>query len=486
MLFRFLLLIFIPSVMFSLVELKAPETFLQGEPVNFSISASGSNVDFPDIKSIDSYTIQQTGTSTQISIINGLKSQKIIKSFRFYPASSVILPSFKIKVDGKIQQTKEHKITLQKIKKTKSDIFDLTIDVDKTQAYVGEEIYLTMRFKYKKDIQIYDLQFSKPIFNNFWSKQLQTPKLQQDNLYVVQELKYLLFAQKSGTLNIPPFKIVAVLPDRNSFGFNSFFQSATINKKIYSNSLKLDIKPLPKNIYLVGDFKIKAIVDKTTIKAAQAVSYQLEISGRGNIDDLQEYNLNIPQATIYDNPSQKSFNIKNGKYGGIYKKTYSIVANEDFVIPAIQLKYLDKKTNKIKTISTKEYKIKVLKSTTQTPKIETKNTIKQKEIIKEKIIYVNTELYKLVLSFIGGFIIASLIFALVLFKNTKNNNKKDLLLLKSIKKSTSSSELLKKITPFVNIDTNLDKIIYTLEDNNFENLKSIKKEIIKILKRLKL
>ena len=201
---------------------------------------------------------------------------------------------------------------------------------------------------------------------------------------------------------------------------------------------------------------------------------------------MQEYNLNIPQATIYDNPSQKSFNIKNGKYGGIYKKTYSIVANEDFVIPAIQLKYLDKKTNKIKTISTKEYKIKVLKSTTQTPKIETKNTIKQKEIIKEKIIYVNTELYKLVLSFIGGFIIASLIFALVLFKNTKNNNKKDLLLLKSIKKSTSSSELLKKITPFVNIDTNLDKIIYTLEDNNFENLKSIKKEIIKILKRLKL
>ena len=74
------------------------------------------------------------------------------------------------------------------------------------------------------------------------------------------------------------------------------------------------------------------------------------------------------------------------------------------------------------------------------------------------------------MSFIGGFIIASLIFALVLFKNTKNNNKKDLLLLKSIKKSTSSSELLKKITPFVNIDTNLDRIIYALEDDNFENL----------------
>ena len=477
-----LLIIFVPFLLFAKVELTAPKAFLQGEAVTFSISASGSDVDFPEIKNISSFVVQQAGTSNQISIINGARSQKIIRKFRFYPTCDIVIPSFKIKINGKIQTTKPQKIILQKVQKTKSNIFDLTISVDKTQAYVGEEIYLTMRFKYKKDTQIYDLQFSNPNFESFWSKSLQAPKPPSDKLYVVQELKYLLFAQKSGILKIPPLKIIAVLPSKNSF--SNFFKSTTTSKKIYSNSLKLDIKPLPEDIYLVGDFKIKSTVNKTNIKAGEAVSLQLEISGRGNIDDLEEYNLDIGLATVYDNPSTKDFNIKNGKYGGVYKKTYSIVANEDFTIPSIRLKYFDKRNNKIKTISTKEYKIKVSKTTTKTPKLETKSITQPKEIIKEKIVYINTDFYKLILSFIGGFVIAILICGLIYFFKNKEKKKKEFPLQKSIRHSASSSELLKKLIPFVNIDTNLDKMIYTLENNTFKDLKSIKKEIIEILKRL--
>ncbi len=487
---KVLFLLIIPFILNAQVVVTAPKIFLAGEAVFFNISASGSDVDFPDIKEISGFVVQKVGTSSQTSIINGVVNQTLIRQYKFFPTKDIILPSFDIKIDGKVEKTKLHKIILQKVSKTKSNMFDLTIKVNKNKVYVGEEILFTMIFKYKKDMQLYDLQFTPPNFENFWSKQLKSPKQQYDNLYIVQELNFLLFAQKSGILEIEPLKIGVVVPDLNQR--NNFFGAVTKTKLVYSNYLKIDVKSLPKDINLIGDFKIKTKIDKNSIKQGEAVSLQLEISGRGNIDDLEEYNLDIPNATVYDNPSQKDFNIKNGKYGGIYKKSYSIVAQEDFIIPAVVLKYFDKKSQKVKIIKSDEYKIKVDGAVGVKKQLEVKEDplakIEVPKAQEQKIVtkVIETSNNDKILFFVLGFILSSVIFILYLTVKNRQIKEEDMPLQKTIKRCAASEELLKKLVPYINIDENLDKIIYELEQNANVDLRSIKKQVQNILKELKL
>jgi hypothetical protein len=481
---KILLTIILSIFLNAKVTVDAPKTFFGGDAVNFSISVSGNDVDFPDIKEIDGYLVQKTGTSSSTTIINGVRSQNLSYKYTFYPMKDVVIPSFDINVNGKIEKTKSVKITLQQVKKTKSNDFDLTISVDKDSVYVGEELLLTMTFKYKKDIQLYDLQFIQPNFDNFWSKQVDTNTKKDDDLYVVQELNYLLFPQKSGTLDIKAFHIDAVLPDFTRR--NSFFSTPTKTKRIYSNKLQIQAKKLPDDIYLVGNFRIKSTVDKTDIKQGEAVSYKLHIEGRGNIDDLEEFSLDIPNVTIYDNPSNKDFNIKDGKYGGIYKKSYSIVSQNDFKIPPITLKYFDKENNETKTIQTKQYDIKVQGLPKVKKQLEVKKELLQP--IETKVVsrVVETSDNDKILFFILGMLSTLAIFGIyILFSNRKKESE-ELPLEIAIKKCATKTELLKIIVPFVNIDEKLDKMIYKVEKEDFIDLKSIKKELRSIVKGLKL
>ena len=488
---KFLLILLLPVFVFANVTLSVPKTFLDGESVVFKITVSGNNIEFPDINNINGFPVQNAGTSSAISIINGVRDEKLIRSYRFIPTSSVTIPRFTIKINGKEFKTKKKSVILKQISKTRSDEFDLTVKINKKNAYVGEEVLLTMTFKYKKDIKLYDLKFAQPNFDNFWSKQLKTTSQPTDDMYVIQELNFLLFPQKDGILNISPMKIDAVLPDLTVQ--NSFFGTPTKTRRVYSNSLSLNVKPLPSDIDLIGDFKIKAKVDKSTINSGEAVSFQLEIEGRGNIDDLDEITLNIPNATIYDNPSKKDFNIQNGKYGGIYKKSYSIVSQNDFTIPSISIKYFDKQSNKIKVVKTDAYKIKVLGQAKDNQQLEVQK--KNEKVIKkvvdvpsQKIItkIVKTTNKDKVLFFILGLFVASVIFIIYITYKNRVQVKEDLPLEKSIKSSKTSSDLLKKLVPYINIDEKLDKLIYQIESDDKLDLNKIKKELINILKELKI
>ncbi len=482
---KYLYILILPILLNAQVVLNSPSSFVLDEPLIFTITANGQNIVFPEIRKIDNFSVQEIGTSNQTYIVNGKISTKIIKQYQLLPTSTIAIPSFDIKVDNKIEKTISKVVTLTKIKKTRSNKFDLQITTNIQDAYVGEEILFNMIFKYRKDTVLYDLKFTQPIFDNFWSKQLSAPRQRKDSKYIIQELNFLLFPQKSGTLEIKPLKIDATVEDNRQS--NNYFRRASKLINIYSNSLKLNIKPLPKDIYLVGEFNINTTIDKTTIKAGEAVSLQLSITGRGNIDDLEEYTLNIPNATIYDNPSKKDYNIQNNKYGGSYKKSYSIVSQNDFTIPAITLKYFDKKTKTVKTVQSKSYDIKVIGTPIVAQTLETKEqTISP--IIKEKIItkVVKADTQDKILYFILGVIFAVVVTSIFIFFRNRKSKVVESTLAQTIKKTKSVAELLRKLSPFINIDSKLDKIIYKLEENRNIEFKKYKKEILTTVKELNL
>ena len=112
-------------------------------------------------------------------------------------------------------------------------------------------------------------------------------------------MDFFLFAQKTGKLIIEPINIDVSVLDLSNNSY-SFFYKSTKNIRIYSNKLIFDVKPLPQNITLIGDFKITSSLDKTSVKQGESLNYKIEVTGRGNIDDVEDIKLNIDNATIYE------------------------------------------------------------------------------------------------------------------------------------------------------------------------------------------
>lgn len=483
-------LIFIISIFFTAsfvnaaVVLQAPESFYKGDVINFSIVASGTDIKMPEITDIDGVSVQKTRTSQQTTIRNGVRSFQIIQGYALLGTKEINIPSFEIVIDNKIEKTEAKTIKMLEVTKTKSDLYDLSISVDKNEVFVGEAVEFTLRFKYKKDLQIVNLDLKKPAFENFWVKDLQTQKQQNiDPNYEMQEIKYLLFPQKSGKIDLASVRI-DVTTMKNSSAGSFYLSTPTETKPVYSNSIKLNVKALPSGVNLIGDFQISSTVDKFSLTQGEAVSYKLHIEGRGNLDDLDEVVLDIPNTTIYDNPSQKEYNIQNNLYGGKYTKAYSIVGQNDFTIPSIKIRYFDKQTMEIKTIQTKSYDIKVKGETTQKKILEVGSVVTQdktREVINRQVI--ETSFVEKIVYFMFGVLFSIILIGIYwYFKNRVK--KEETVLFTRVKKTKTPDELFKLLVVYINIDEELDRIIYKLENLSIQEYKNEKSTLLKTLKQL--
>jgi len=475
---------FTVSIVNAAVVLQAPESFYKGDVVNFTIIASGKDIKIPEITEIDGFAVQKTRTSQHTTIRNGVRNFQIIQGYALVGTKDINIPSYEIAIDNKIEKTEPKTIKMQEVTKTKSDRYDLSIAVDKNEVFVGEAVEYTLRFKYKKDLQIVNLDFKKPTFENFWVKDLQTKKQENtDPLYEIQEIKYLLFPQKSGKIALPSVRIDVTTMKQGSAG--SFYLSTpTQTTPVYSNNIALDVKALPSGVNLIGNFTISSTIDKASLNQGEAISYKLIIEGRGNLDDLDEVILDIPNTTIYDNPSQKEYNIQNNLYGGKYTKAYSIVAQNDFTIPSVEVRYFDKKTLKVKTIRTKSYDIKVKgkaleKKTLEVNSFDTQESREKR--VNEKT--VKTSSVEKIIYFIFGVLFAIGVFCIYwYFKNRVK--KEETVLFKRVKNTKTADELFKLLVVYINIDEELDKIIYKLENLSTQEYKNEKAGLLKRLKKL--
>lgn len=484
--FKFIGLFFLfVSALFGNVKLYLPSnTIVKNEAFVFVLEAYGNDITFPNISLIDGQSVQEIASSNATNIINGKVTKKIKKTYSFYPTKDFILPSFETLIDGKNYKTNEEKITIQKALKTQSNIFDFNIRTNNSDLYIGENFILTMVFKYKKDVDILDLTFDKPNFENFWYKQIDNSKKYEDGDFTIFEIKFLMFALKKGIQKIEPLGINAQIMDNNSY---SVF-SSTRNKKIYSNELEFDIKSLPDNINLIGNFDISASVDKLIVKKGEAVSFKLNIKGKGNIDDLPDIKLPIDDVTIYENKPLVKTQVSNNEYSGEWEKVYSIIANKSFTIPSVKIDYFDKNLSKTISKQTDIFNIEVLDEEIKKEVVleKAEDIVLPIETPKEtiKVVEKTSTLDRIIFFFLGvvfSLLIISLYYYVI---NLKSKKQEDKPLVKKVKESKTKDELLKILAVYLKIDVKLDLLIFELEKT--QDIDSLKKEIIKILKELKL
>ncbi|UTJ05959.1 BatD family protein [Arcobacter roscoffensis] len=484
---RFIILFFLfLSSVFANVKLDLPNTAIKNEAFTFSLELQGEDIKFPKIDEIAGQKVSTISNSSSTSIINSTITKKIKRAYSFYPVDDFIFPSLKFSVDGKDYETKEKKIVLGIPKKSKSGIFDFEIVSNKNDLYVSETFELVLKFKYKSQMQIIDLAFINPNFKGFWYKKLDYQKNYEDDDYIVTELKFLLFPQKSGELTIEPLRIDAQYVD-NSRNSMSFFTNSVSNKKIYSNTLKFQVKPLPENVDLVGSFDIKASVDKKSVNALDAVNYTIKISGNGNFDDIKDFDFDIPNAKIYSNKAKVETKYIDGKYEGFYEKSYTIISNDSYNIPSFEILYFDKNKKEIIKKISKSFNIEILKNKNLQNNIRPNLEKAPKSVEKKQIVKVveKSSISNNILYFSLGIITTLLTLGLYYYViNLKKSRKlDDIPLIKKVKSSKTSSELLKVLSVYINKDKKLNEFIFSVEENK-EDIEILKKDIIKYLKTI--
>ena len=481
----FILCTFFLSALFADVKLSLnTPAIYAGEMASFTITSDGDDIKFPTINSIDSYNIEGSSSSSSTTIINGNYSRKISRTYSFSPTKDVTIPSFEIKADGKTYKTEAQKISvLQPSASKDGENFVIEVKADKQEVKVGESINLNVIFKYKLDSKIDKLQLSEPKLENFWIKKVDDVEKTSEKDYIVFKQKYLLFPQKSGEYDLSSLeadigKIVKerisneMLDDpllRNSFFRDSFFDSVTnrLNwQKIYSNALHISVKPLPNNLELFGDYSLTSTVDKTFVDANQPVNLTISITGKGNIDDIQKYNLTISNVVSYADEPKIESTFQTDEYGGNFTQRIAFVAQNDYTIPRIELTYFDKNTNQVKTIHSEPISIKVINNNQNNSavKIETNNTPKVSNDSKTSEIKKDKNINYLVLALIILFVIL----ASLLFFKKKKTTKVEKDTVKAIKKAKNDKELFELLLPYSKKSGIITDTLNKLEENLYK------------------
>ncbi len=441
-------------------------TIYENDPLTLTLEASGEDIEFPNIDEIGGFSVLGRSEGRSITILNSSKSVKRELRLTFAPNRPVTIPSYSIKVNGQIEKTKPINIKVLKPQAAPDGAsMQLIMRSSKKEVYVGEPFRFDLVFKQKQGVRIDDIRITPPSFENFWAEPINTKPIDgiDKDGYITKTFSYILFAQQSGSLDIPA--TVANIGIRTARA--SFFSSGLNYKKVYTDGVEILAKPLPNNIQVYGDFKLQSSIDKSKVKASRPINLKIMIEGYGNVDEIEKFEPVIDGALVYaDEPKTEGF-VRNGRYYGKFTQNIAIILDKNSTIAPMEFKYFDSKTEKVVTKLTREYKIEVEGAIKQQPlHTQSMEPIKATEQTQSdsKNSY---DIGALALSFFLGFAIGAL--SLYLFLAYREDRtvkpKTEEPELKRLKQIKDDRSLLAFLLPYRHRDSAIDEALEILESN---------------------
>jgi hypothetical protein len=441
----------------------------EGESVTLHLKITGSDISRPSISMICGSDIESSSSQTSIEMINMEYKKSYILSYKFSPTQDCTIEPIEFKVDSETVKTKAIKIKIKPYIRSKDDDFMLTLKSNKNNLYVGETFEMTLTLKQKKGAVAVDSKFVAPKFDGFWLKHESEPKHSESGENVVTKVIYTLAPQRTGELEIKPavMSIASRIASHDTWG--SFIQNLKW-KKYLSNKLTLNVKALPKGIKLVGDFTLNVRVDKTKVKANEALNLVVEVSGYGNLEDIESFKPSISGVSTF----AEKINID----GLMLTQKIALVADSNYTIPPFTLLYFDPKTKTRKLLKTKKIVVEVENAPTNSQELVVKKEkVESKQVEPSDAQKSGFEL-DMILG-VGIFFIGIVFGILVMvFKGLKREKKKGKISLKDDK------TVLIKLMPYKE-DSEVAQMIETLEKSLYSTEEVIvdRKKLQSLVKR---
>lgn len=252
---------------------------------------------------------------------------------------------------------------------------------DKSEAYIGEQITVTIKIYSKVNLSGIDQTFKGPDFTGFFMEPVDVPPLRSlerevynSDIYGTGVLrKVVIIPQQTGEIVIEPFDIdVSVrqqvrrsIPD--SFFDDFFFDDyQNIQYTLKSKPVKIKVKSLPGEesdsfTGAVGNFRLTSSLSKTATVTNEPLTLKFMISGTGNLKLMDEPTVDIPAGLEKYDPVINT-NMSNATSG---TKTfeYLIIPHTPgtYIIPPAKFTYFDPAEKVYQTLLSQSYTIDVEK-----------------------------------------------------------------------------------------------------------------------------
>ena len=324
--------------------------------LTYTVNANASGFEQPDLSAFNVYSGPNQGSNVQI--INGSFSQTISYYYILAPKSEgtfTIGPAVIRIGNGRIksnevtitvskgsasQQSQGQKNNNQTANSSNAgDNLFIKAIVNKSDVSLSEAVSVTYKIYSKySQINFSDLRF--PTFNGFYTEEipmnkndkLEVEQYNGSNWYTAELKRTLLFPQKSGSLEIPSLEATCLVRERaqaQSF-FDQFFGGGykDIEVKVKSKPHKLNVKSHPTTGKpadfhgAVGKFDLSATVDKENVKSGDAITFNFEISGNGNLKLIEAPEFTFPSEFESYEPQVKD-NIKVSSAGMSGSRVFS-------------------------------------------------------------------------------------------------------------------------------------------------------------------
>lgn len=392
----------------------------------FEVNANASNFTPPDFQGLQVLSGPNTSTSSSFQIINGQTSQTYSLSYSYivmaqkpgtiqvgpatvsYKGKKYTSDAFRIRVlkgsaraqtsgsnagsQGNAQAPQNSRPqsneTIGKI--SNKDVF-IKATINNAHPYLGQQVVVTYRIYTR--IPVSNLAINKVAsFNGLWSQDLlgNSTTIKQENemidgqRYVVAVIRKLaLIPQQTGKLTIDPLQVqctVQVRVQRKNTGgydpFQNFFNDPffnqnfrNVNKTLTSNAVVLYAKALPQKGQpadfsgAVGNFSLKASVDKPQLSTNDALTMKVMVTGTGNLELLSPPKVNFPADFETYNPKSVPDIIKTGKgISGSMEFDYLAIPRTpgNIVLKPVTFTYFNPADRKYHTDQTRPINIKVV------------------------------------------------------------------------------------------------------------------------------
>lgn len=298
------------------------------------------------------------------------------KTYKSAPVNIKVIP------EDKNARSSQSNSGVKRNNKVSSDDLFVVAQLSKTEAYEQEAILLTYKL-YASAVNILTVTPNKsPDFKGFHAQNIsnlnntrwELDRYKGRNYRTAVLQQELIFPQQSGKLTINPsvYEVVIEQPVEFEDPFDAFFnssRSSSFRQMVSSQPITVNVKPLPSKPLgyngAVGNFTMTTDVSSLEVKANEAVTIKLIISGTGNMKLMSNPVVEFPSDfELYDPKIEDNVRIsENGDTGNRVIEYLVIPRHEgNFKIDPIKFNYFDLKTKSYKTLSSQTINLKVAKS----------------------------------------------------------------------------------------------------------------------------
>ncbi len=242
----FLSLMFFSAV--SLAEIRSDvdrETIGMGESLRLTITGDASErLDQLDLAALQfDWEILSSSSSTNTSFINGARSTTRTLSLDLLPLRDGILSIPSLSIGGNRTTPIAITVNPQTVSAGGDDSVRFSIEIDKRDVYIQEQMILTVTIEQAINLdgaEVTQLELNGAIVEELTRRNFQ--RQINGRLWRVTQLRYAIYPQQRGTLEIPSLSLTAreVLPGRSLLG-------ARLGKRfrLSEDAIAVNVKPVP-------------------------------------------------------------------------------------------------------------------------------------------------------------------------------------------------------------------------------------------------